>query len=150
MISPSTIHPDVELKELLAGTIEVGLPGGGTKKVTVYGDWERPTNGLPDDFIVIYLNGDVEGMGKGVDFARGNLMVGLYCKLNDDGSVKKNRVDKILVQFDHLFVSALTENYHFEYDTPRFITPTTPNMTSGYSITNLNLRWHTNNNFNQS
>lgn len=149
MFHPSSIEPDVELRDFLRGKIVVGLAGGGTQRVTVYSDWERPTNGLPDDFIVIYLNGDVEGIGMENDYARGYLMVGMYSRMNDDGSVKKNRVKKLLAQFDKILEKCVTENFYFEYDSPRFITPTTPNQTSGYSITNLNLRWHTTNNFNK-
>lgn len=159
MILPSSIEPDVELRVFLQNKVRVGLAGGGSQMVTVYGDWERPTNMLPDDFIVIYQNGDVEGIGMENDFARGYIMVGLYSKLNDDGSVKKNRVKKLLHQLDVLFTDTtadppryrpiITDNYIFEYDAQRFITPTTPNQTSGYSITNLNLRWHTTNNFNK-
>lgn len=165
MIRPSSIKPDVELRDSLHNKIRVGLAGGGSQMVTVYGDWERPTNMLPDDFIVIYKNGDIEGIGMENTFARGYIMVGLYCKLNDDGSVKKNRVEKLLHQLDEIFIERIedpqthvvtehykklvTDNYVYEYDAQRFITPTTPNQTSGYSITNLNLRWHTTNNFNQ-
>ena len=150
MIIPSSIQPDIELREFLQNKVRVGLAGGGSQMVTVYGDWERPTNELPDDFIVIYLNGDVSGVGMDANYANGYIMVGLYCKMNDDGSVKKNRVSKILAQFDKLLNKRITENYYFEYDPQRFITPTTPNQSSGYSITNLNLRWHTINNFNKS
>ena len=147
MIHPSHIQPDVELRDYLTGQITVGS-GTTAQEVKVYSDWERPTNELPTDFIVIYINGDVEGVGMDTPFARGYLMVSLYCKLNDDGSVKKNRVRKILEKFDLLVEKAITENYHFEYDASRFITPTTPNQTSGYSVTSLNLRWTTTNNFN--
>lgn len=149
MIRPYSIEPDIELRDFLKGKITVGLAGGGTQKVAVYGDWERPTNGLPTDFIVIYINGDIEGVGMDVDFAKGYLMVNLYCKLNDDGSVKKNRVKKILKQFDDLVEKRLTDHYYFEYVAPRFITPTTPNQSSGYSVTSLNLRWNTRNDFNK-
>ena len=85
-----------------------------------------------------------------IDFARGYLMVSLYCKLNDDGSVKKNRVSKILAQLDALVEKRLTEHYYYFYDSDRFITPTSPNVTSGYSVTTLNLKWHTTKNINIS
>lgn len=147
MIKPSTIEPDVELKNYLTGQIYAGS-GSSATEVTVYSDWERPTNQLPEDFIVIYINGDIEGVGMDTPFARGYLMVSLYCKLNDDGSVKKNRVKRLLSQFDDLIEKAITAHYHFEYDASRFITPTTPNQTSGYSVTSLNLRWTTTSNFN--
>ena len=145
MIHPSHIQPDVELRDYLTGQITVGED---SPPVRVYSDWERPTNQLPTDFVVIYINGDIEGVGMDTNYAKGSLMVSLYCKLNDDGSVKKSRVRKILEKFDLLVEKAITENYHFEYDASRFITPTTPNQTSGYSVTSLNLRWTTTNNFN--
>lgn len=161
MIKPSSIQPDTELRDLLQGTISVVTTGNITKDVVIYGDWEKPTNEVPDDFIIVMYNGDVGGLGNTVSYADGYIMVSLYCKLNDDGSVKKNRVKKILQQLDGMFIERITDsqtdtvtehyknlvtdNYVYKYDAQRFITPTTPNITSGYSITNLNLRWHTKN-----
>lgn len=149
MSYPSIIQPDVELRDFLQGKIRVGMAGGGSKMVTVYGDWERPTNGAPSDFIVIFLNGDIGGVGMDTSYAEGYIMVSLYSKLNDDGSVKKQRVQKILAQFDGLVEKRTTDNYFFRYVADRFITPTTPNVTSGYSVTTLNLWWHTTSNFNK-
>ena len=148
MMKPSSIEPDVELKNFLTGRIRSG-EGTSAPIVKVYSDWERPTNELPSDFIVIFINGDIEGVGMDTPFARGYIMVSLYCKMNDDGSVKKNRISKILAQFDDLIEKAITPNYYFEYDAYRFITPTTPNQSSGYSVTTLNLRWATISNFNK-
>lgn len=147
-IQMSSIHPDRGLREFLAGKVFVGKAGGGTVPVTVYSDWERPTNGLPDDFIVIYMNGGISGPGTKCNYVEGALAVSLYCKMNDDGSVKANRIDKILAQFDRLVDRQVVGDYFFCYDTEMYITPTTPNQTSGYSITTLNLLWHTTNNFN--
>lgn len=138
MLRPYHIAPDVELASALDNQIFVG-----TTPVKVYSDWERPTNGLPTDFITVYINGDPGGVAMDVNFASGYLMVSLYCKMNDNGSVKKNRIAKILEQFDYLLEKKITQNYVFEYTANDFITPTTPNVTSGYSITTLNLRWRT-------
>ena len=146
MITPSSINPDEELRDFLQNKIRVGLAGGGSQMVTVYGDWERPTNEAPSDFMVVMLNGDVGGVGMDTPYAEGYIVVRLYCKMNDDGSVKKQRVRKILAQFDQLIERLLTEHYFYKYASPRFITPTTPNITSGYSVTALNLVWHTRNN----
>lgn len=144
MIHPSHIQPDKELADALTGQISVG-----DTPVKVYSDWERPTNGLPTDFITVYLNGDISGVGMDTPFAYGYIMVSLYCKMNDNGSVKNNRIRKILEQFDTLLEKKLTENYHFEYEADRYITPTAPNQSSGYSITTLNLRWTTTSNINK-
>ena len=146
MVHPSSIHPDHELRDFLQGKVVVGE---NAKPVPVYGNWERPTNGVPDDFVVIMLNGNPGGLGLNIDYAKGYLMVCLYCKLNSDGSVKENRVTNILKEFDTLIEGLSTENYHFKYDNQQFITPTTPNITSGYSVTSLNLRWTTTTNFNK-
>lgn len=152
MINPSAIAPDEELRDRLQQEdVSVGTGSGMTELVTIYGDWEKPTNDVPNDFIIVMNNGDFESYGNTVDYAEGYIMVSLYCKLNDDGSVKKNRVKKILQQLDGLFIdpvtnsykNLVTDNYTYKYALERFITPTTPNITSGYSITNLNLRWHT-------
>lgn len=158
MINPSTIAPDVELRDkLLLENIYVVTGPNTTAPVPVYGDWERPTNETPSDFIVVMNNGDVGGFGNRVSYAGGFLMLSLYCKLNDDGSVKKNRVAKILEQIEALFLvpvtndykDLITDNYVYKFAPDRFITPTTPNITSGYSVTTLNLTWHTVNNFNK-
>ena len=149
MFHPSSIKPDVELRDFLQDRISVVVSGSTTKVVTVYGDWERPTNEVPDDFIVVMHNGNPSSLGINIDYASGYIMVSLYSKLNNDGSVKKNRVAKILEQFDNLVENLATDNYFYKYDAQQFITPTTPNVTSGYSITNLNLRWTTNNKFNK-
>lgn len=169
MIKPSSIEPDVELRDVLqALNIHVETVNGSQEKVDVYGDWERPTNELPTDFIVVYKNGTIGGIGMDVDYASGYIMVSLYSKMNDDGSIKKNRTKKLLKQIDDLFLDKqipdddpilddkiyekykpiITDNYIFKHDAQRFITPTTPNQTSGYSVTTLNLMWHTRNNFN--
>ena len=148
MMKPSSIHPDVELRDYLKDTIDVVVSGGATEKVTVYGDWEKPTNDIPDDFVIIMNNGSPGGVGVETPYAEGYVMVSLYCKLNDDGTVKKNRVKKILEQFDETVNNLLTDNYFFKYPRDQYITPTTPNVTSGYSVTTLNLMWHTKNDFN--
>ena len=145
-MKPSSLQPDIELRDALKGQIRVGLRGGGTRVVTVYGDWERPSNGVDDDFLVVMLNGNMESLGMDIPFARGYIMVSLYSRLNDDGSVRKNRVQKILAQFDEAIECLNTSHYFYQYAAPQFITPTTPNITSGYSITTLNLKWNTNNN----
>lgn len=145
MLTPSSIQPDIELRDFLRGRISVVDQGGITKEIVVYGDWERSTNEMPEDFIVVMNNGDIGGVGMDISYAEGFIIASLYSKLNDDGSVKKNRIRKILEQFDLLVEDLITDNYFYRYDQQRFITPTTPNITSGYSITNLNLRWHTKN-----
>ena len=150
MMSISHINPDVELCDFLKGKITLPIPGSAeTEDVAIYSDWEHSTNNLPDDFIICSLNGDISGVGMDTPFAQGYIMVTIYCKLNDNGSIKKNRINYIISQFDSLIEKKCTEIFFFEYDNDRFITPTTPNESNGYSITSLNLRWTTTSNFNK-
>ena len=148
MMNPSHIEPDVALRDFLKNKISVGS-GTNPPKVAVYSDWERPTNNLPEDFIVVYINGNISGVGIETPYANGFIMVTLYSKMNDDGSVKKSRVKKILEQFDTLVEGLITGDYHYGYDSYRYITPTAPNQSTGYSITTLNLRWSTISSFNK-
>lgn len=150
MIKASEIHPDVELRDYLQGHVVVTNPGNVTSNVVVYCEQDRPTTGMPDDFISIVLNGNASCLGADIDFASGYIMVVLYCRMNDNGSVKSNRINKILAQFDEMLDGACTENYFFRFEKERFIMPTSPDQSSGYSSTILNLRWTTNNNFSKS
>lgn len=150
MLKASEIHPDVELRDHLQGNVVVGKPGGGTQQVVVYCEQDRPTTGMPDDFISIVMNGNASSLGANIDFASGYVMVVLYCRMNDDGSVKSNRINKILAQFDEMLDGANTENFFFRFENERFIMPTSPDQSSGYSSTILNLRWTTNINFSKS
>lgn len=145
MIKASIIEPDYELKTYLDGKVS-----SDKSAVTVYRDGERPTNGAPDDFIEVAMNGGSDMLGPRIDYAEGYIMLILYTRLNDDGSIKHNRIKKLMAQFDELVEMKSTENYFFWFDTNRFITPPTQDLQSGYSITTLNLRWHTTNNFNKT
>ena len=150
MVKASTIHPDEELRDFLQGNITVGTSTGGTSLVKVFASAEVPTSNLPKDFISIRLNGSASTLGNDVKFASGYLMLELFCKMNDDGSAKTNRITNILTQFDALLDGATTENFCFHFDKDRFIMPTTTDQTSGYSTTILNLIWTTNIHFSKS
>lgn len=150
MLKPSSIRPDKELAASLQGQVSVGLPDGSSKTVPVYANWERPTNELPDDFMVVFSNGDPEGLGMNINYARGFMAVSLYTKLKEDGSIKAERISKIIAQFEKLLFKHLTENFFFDYEPQHFLTPTTPNYTTGYSVTTLNLKWTTNSNFSKN
>lgn len=146
--SPTIVLPEKALAEYLQGKVKV-VTEDGEEVLTVYPDWERPTNGLPDDFITIAVDGNPSTVAHDVDYTEGYLALSLYCKLNDDGSVKIHRVNKIISQFDTLIDRATIDEYFFKFELDRYITPTTPSESSGYSITTLSLFWHTIDNFNK-
>lgn len=141
--SPSTVRPDAALSEFLTGKVLVK-----DTEVSVYSDWQQPTTKVPDVFLTVYQNGSPETISHGVDYASGELCISLYCKLNSDGTVNITKVNRVLAQFDTLVDRKVVGGFYFEYDVQRFITPTTPNQATGYSITTLNMSWHTTNDFN--
>lgn len=140
---PSTLKADKELQQLLTGKITSKDSDGATTAVTVYTDGERSGVNVPDDFIDITFTGDVTAVDCPMDFVKGYLLVTLYVKLNSDNTIKKNRVDKILSQFDTMVNRVSTDNYYYEYLPSGFLTPTTAYTTIGYSMTILSLKWHT-------
>lgn len=138
----SEIAADKELQELLKDKITV-VTDNGPAVVEVYRDGDRPTAGVADDFVQIEYNGPVESVTEDMGMLRGDLMVTLYCKMFSDGTVKLNRINKILEQFELLVNRQQTEHYFYKFIFGSFITPTIGNLDSGYSLTTFNVQWRT-------
>lgn len=136
-MKPSELKVDIELKSLLSGIV------AGTSPVLVYAEGEMPTDKIPDDFIEILYNGPVDSITDDRFWGRGYMAIALSNRLSEDGSVKTNRVRKILEQFEARINKAKTEHYFFKLTPDGFITPTTANQTNGYSTTILNVEWRT-------
>lgn len=136
-MKPSELKVDIELKSLLSGIVV------GSDPVVVYAEGEMPTDKVPNDFIEVLYNGPVDSITEDMTVGRGYMAVALSNKLSDDGSVKTNRVRKILEQFETRINRAKTEHYFFKLTPDGFITPTTANQTNGYSTTILNVEWRT-------
>lgn len=142
-MKPSQINADVELRDLLKGLPTVQSPTGAMLPVEVYIGADRPLTGVGDDFIDISYNGDPRSVDIAMGVIRGSLVVSLFSKLNSDGTIKRNRVQKILEQFEDMVHHKTSEHFCYVMDLTRFITPTTANQSSGYSVTRLNVEWHT-------
>lgn len=137
-MKPSELNVDIELQSLLAGNISVD-----TTPVPVYAAGEKPTTGVPDDFIEIFYNGYVNSVSENRVIVKGAMAVAMSNRLFEDGSIKTNRVKKLLHQFETLVDKVSTTHYFFKLTPDGFITPTTANQTSGYSTTILNVEWRT-------
>lgn len=109
----------------------------------MYADGEIPTTNVPDDFIEIFYNGNVDSITENRSIGRGYIAIALSCRLFEDGSVKNNRVRKILEQFEDRVDRVKSEHYFFKLTADGFITPTTADQASGYSTTILNVEWRT-------
>lgn len=141
MTKISEIQPDVALKKALDGKIEVHTSEADTEPVKVYQHAERPDTGLDEQFIDITVNGVVRAMTHPLGVFRGNLAVAVYVKTKSDGSVKRNRENEIISQLEEYLKYNKHGRYFFEITAGNVITPTSVNVTSGYSVTVLNVEW---------
>ena len=140
---PSEIRPDIALKQLLDKQIVLQKSATESVEIKAYAQGERPNTGLDDEFIEILFNGVVRAKTKPLGLFRGSLAVIVYVKTYDDGSVFQYRVDSILKQLEDTVSLVSYEDFFFEINPDNIITPTTVNITSGYSTTILNIEWHT-------
>lgn len=140
---PSEIRPDLALKTLLDGQIVLRKSATESVVIDVYAQGERPNTGLASEFVEILFNGAVRSLTKPIGVLRGNVVVSVYVKSYEDGSVFQYRIDSILKQIEEKVSSVSAGDYFFEINPDNIITPTTTNIASGYSTTILNIEWHT-------
>ena len=140
---PSEIRPDLALKSLLEGQIVLRKSATESVVINVYAQGERPNTGLASEFVEILFNGAVRSLTKPIGVLRGNVVVSVYVKSYEDGSVFQYRIDSIMKQIEEKVSSASSGDYFFEINPDNIITPTTTNIASGYSTTILNIEWHT-------
>lgn len=140
---PSEIRPDIALKKLLEGKIILQRSETEFADIKVYAQGERPNDGLDTEFVEILINGIVRSVTKPLGFLKGNLALAVYVKTYDDGSVFQYRLDHILKLIEERVSNIASENYFFEINPDNIITPTTVNVSTGYSTTILNIDWHT-------
>lgn len=140
---PSEIRPDLALKRLLEGNIILQKSETEFADVKVYAQGERPNDGLDSEFVEILLNGSIRSVTKPMGLLRGGIALAVYVKAYDDGSVFQYRVDALLKLIEEKVSLSGFGNYFFEINPNNIITPTTVNVTTGYSTTILNIEWHT-------
>lgn len=140
---PSEIRPDIALKKLIEGEIILQRSETEFADIKVYAQGERPNDGLDTEFIEILINGLVRSVTNPLGFLKGSLALAVYVKAYDDGSVFQYRVDQILKLIEEKISNSTSEGYYFEINPDNIVTPTTVNVSTGYSTTVLNIQWHT-------
>lgn len=138
----SELTPDVALASLFDGKIEVQTSDTDRHTVMCYADGKQPNKGLADEFISVLWNGSARARASHMGCMKGNLALTVYCKTQTDGTVKTRRVRQILEQCQILADGIEAEGFFFRVDPTQVITPTTPNLTTGYSTTVINVEWH--------
>lgn len=142
MSTIADINPDQALAKLLDKKVKVQTSATQSHTIRCYGDGERPNKGLGDEFIEIGWNGSARSLTEEPALFRGNLLLTVWCKTFGDSRANKGRVREIVAQAAGAMNRALTSGgYVFRFDPTAVITPTTTNLTTGYSTTILNVEW---------
>lgn len=137
-MKPSDITADTELAQILSTNVKVD-----GEFIAAFGAGARPTEFVGDDFIDIVYNGYPEIITHDGQLGGGLMLISLYCRLNQDGTIKKNRVNKILAQMDTALLRLTGTKYFYKLNLKTPVTPTTADWSSGFSLTRLNVKWRT-------
>lgn len=145
-MSRIVLKPDEVLATLLDGKVTVRTSDTQSHTVRCYAAGQQPEKGLGGEFIAVEWNGSAESLTEPLDLFQGNLALTVCCKLlnstRDGQTVNTGRVDEMLSQIADAVDFATHGGYFFRLSV-RPITPTTKNLTPGYSTTVLNVEWHT-------
>lgn len=136
------LNPDVVLAKLLDNKIKVQTSKTASHTIKAYADEERPNKNLADEFIDVEWNGGAQSLTEDPALFKGNLMLTIWCKAQTDGRAKKKLVKQIVSQVAPLVHRKVSQGFVFTFDPTNVITPTTTNLTTGYSTTILNVEWH--------
>lgn len=141
MTSIADLNPDVALAALLDGKVTVQTSATESHTIRAYADEERPNKNLSDEFIDVEWNGGAQSLTEDPALFKGNLMMTIWCKAQTDGRAKKKLVRQIVSQVAPLVHRKVSQGFVFNFAPTNVITPTTTNLTTGYSTTILNVKW---------
>lgn len=135
------LAPDIVLAKLLDNKIKVQTSATQSHSIRAYGDGERPNKGVGDEFVNIGWNGAAKSLTQDSGPYSGNLLLAVWCKTQTDGRAKKKLIKQIISQVAPLIHRKVAGGFVFTFDSSQVITPTTVNLSNGYSTTILNVEW---------
>lgn len=141
MSTIADITPDIVLAKLLDNKIKVQTSATQSHTIRTYDDESRPNKGVGDEWVDVEWNGVARSLTDDPALFRGNLLLTVWVKAQPDGRAKKKIVRQIVSQIAPLVHLAVAGEYVFRFDPSQVITPTTTNLTTGYSTTILNVEW---------
>ena len=141
MSTIADITPDIVLAKLLDNKIKVQTSATQSHTIRTYDDESRPNKGVGDEWVDVEWNGVARSLTDDPALFRGNLLLSVWVKAQPDGRAKKKIVRQIVSQIAPLVHLAVAGGYAFRFDPSQVITPTTTNLTTGYSTTILNVEW---------
>lgn len=152
----SELTPDTALATLLDGKVEVQISATKKYPIHAYEQAQQPqTPENPEqvtvtgkqesanEFINAQWNGSVRSRSERLGIYQGAIALTIYCRLQSDNTAKKKRIASIIEQVQKLVHRKRSQGFFFTFNPMNVITPTTPNLTNGYSTTILNVEWHT-------
>lgn len=141
MSTIADIAPDIVLAKLLDNKIKVQTSATQSHTIRTYDDESRSNKGVGDEWVDVEWNGVARSLTDDPALFRGNLLLTVWVKAQPDGRAKKKIVRQIVSQIAPLVHLAVAGGYVFRFDPSQVITPTTTNLTTGYSTTILNVEW---------
>ena len=141
MSTIADIAPDIVLAKLLDNKIKVQTSATQSHAIRAYDDESRPNKGVGDEWVDVKWNGVARSLTDDPALFRGNLLLTVWVKAQPDDRAKKKIVRQIVSQIAPLVYLAVAGGYVFRFDPSQVITPTTTNLTTGYSTTILNVEW---------
>ena len=141
MSTIADIAPDIVLAKLLDNKIKVQTSATQSHTIRTYDDESRPNKGVGDEWVDVEWNGVARSLTDDPALFRGNLLLTVWVKAQPDSRAKKKIVRQIVSQIAPLVHLAVAGGYVFRFDPSQVITPTTTNLTTGYSTTILNVEW---------
>lgn len=136
----SELTPDFALKALLNGKVKAS-----GKALKVYAQGEMPNVGVADDYITILHNGVITSLTNPMGLYKGNLALSVNCTLNSNRTIKLPLMRRLVAKCVELVDRKSSQGFFFSLDPSNVITPPTPNDTTGYATTTLNVAWYTTN-----
>lgn len=135
------LTPDIALAELLDKKISVQVSATKSVPVRCYADGAQPNKDLGDEYVNILWNGSATARASQLGCMNGSLALVVLVKTQSNGTVKRNRVNNILAQCQQLASGVSNNGFFFKINPFQVITPTTTNLTTGYSTTIINVEW---------
>lgn len=109
--------------------------------IRVYKYGRQPNVGVDDEFVVVRKYGTTSTKLTRFGLPNGPIAVTVYCKMQTNGTFKENRISEIISQIEESANSKKYGNYFYEIEADNIMQDTTPEPTSGYSTTAINVWW---------
>lgn len=135
------LDPHGVLAAQLDGKIVVHTAKNVSHTIRVYKYGKQPDKGVANEFVVVQKNGVTSAKTTRLGLPGGYLALIVYCKMQANSTFKENRISEIIGQLEEAAASKLYGSYFYEIYSDNILQDTTPNTTTGYSTTAINVRW---------